>query len=394
MLLEIAIFLLLGVLAGTLSGLFPGIHINLIGTLLVSLSTSILSQIELVFLVTFIAAMAITHTFVDFIPSIFLGCPNTDTELSVLPGHEMLKEGEGYGAIMLTARGCLSAVFILLLVAFPLIVIVSKTYDFIKIGIPYILIAASIFLIFTEKNKLNAFLVFSLTGILGYCTLNLELKESLLPLLSGLFGASTLILSIKTKTQIPKQKISELKTSLFKPLTSSLIASPLCGFLPGLGSGQATIIASTISKTDKKSFLVLLGATNLLVMGFSFISLYTISKSRTGAAVAVQNLIGTPSWKILVLILAVILISGIISFFLTKFLAKILSRKIDQINYSLLSLITLGVLTIVVFTISGFLGLIVLIVSTFTGIYCITLNVKRTNMMGCLLLPTIILYLF
>ena len=31
--------------------------------------------------------MAITHTFVDFIPSVFLGCPDTDTELSI--GHKI-----------------------------------------------------------------------------------------------------------------------------------------------------------------------------------------------------------------------------------------------------------------------------------------------------------------
>jgi len=43
--------------------------------------------------------------------------------------------------------------------------------------------------------------------------------------------------------------------------------------------------------------------------------------------------------------------------------------------------------------VSGFLGLFVLAASTATGIYCISLGVKRTNMMGCLLLPVIILYL-
>ena len=68
----------------------------------------------------FIAALAITHTFVDFIPSIFLGCPDTDTELSVLPGHEMLKKGEGYEAIMRTAYGGLISIFLLIIIAFPL----------------------------------------------------------------------------------------------------------------------------------------------------------------------------------------------------------------------------------------------------------------------------------
>ena len=45
MLIEIILFLLLGILAGTFTGLAPGIHINLIGTILVSLSVSLFSWI-------------------------------------------------------------------------------------------------------------------------------------------------------------------------------------------------------------------------------------------------------------------------------------------------------------------------------------------------------------
>ena len=87
MLAEIILFLFFGVLAGTFTGLIPGIHINLIGGLLISLPVSIFYQVDPLYIVVFIAAMAISHTFIDFIPSVFLGCPDTDTELSVLPGH-------------------------------------------------------------------------------------------------------------------------------------------------------------------------------------------------------------------------------------------------------------------------------------------------------------------
>ena len=394
MLLEIIIALIVGIIAGTLTGLIPGIHINLVGIFLVSLSASFLSSLNPVYLIIFIASMAITHTFIDFIPSIFLGCPDTDTELSVLPGHELLKKGQGYEAIILTCYGSLAAIFILILISFPSILMISKTYDFIKILIPGLLILTSFFLISLEKKRFSALFVFLLTGFLGLCVLNLpSLKEALLPLLTGLFGGSMLLISIKNKTQIPKQKITKPKTKLLRPIIGALIASPLCSFLPGLGSGQAAIIGNTISRTNKKGFLVLLGATNTLVMGFSFISLYVISKTRTGAAVAMQEIIGNLSGKILILILTTAVISGIISFFLTIFLAKFFLQKIEKINYTFLSLITLAILAIIVFLVSGFIGLAVLIVSTITGIYCISLGVRRTNMMGCLLIPTIILYL-
>jgi putative membrane protein len=394
MLIQIIASLFIGILAGIFTGLIPGIHINLIGVFLISLSASFLISINPIYLVVFIAAMAITHTFVDFIPSIFLGCPDTDTELSILPGHELLKKGQGYEAVILTCYGSLAAIFILVLISFPSILIISKVYDTIIKLIPYALIAILFLLIFLEKKRFTAFFVLLLTGFLGLSILNMPVKEPLLPLLTGLFGSSMLIMSIKNKIKIPKQQIQKPKTKIFKPLLGALIASPLCSFLPGLGSGQAAIIGNTISRTDKKGFLVLLGATNTLVMGFSFISLYILSKTRTGAAVAIQEIIGELSPKILFLILTVVVISGIISFFITIILTKFFSQKIAKVNYTILSSITLVLLTIIVFLISGFLGLAVLIASTFTGIYCISLGVKRTNMMGCLLIPTIILYLF
>ncbi len=394
MLIEIMLALFLGILVGTLTGLIPGIHINLIGVFLISLSASLFISINPNYLLVFIVSAAITHTFVDFIPSIFLGCPDTDTELSILPGHELLKQGQGYEAVILTCYGSLAASIILILLAFPSVLLLSKIYGFVLNFLPYLLLAIIGFLIYLEKKRATAFFVLLLTGILGLIVLNLPVKEPLLPLLTGLFGSSMLIGSIKNKIQIPKQQIQKPKIKLFKPLLGATIASPLCCFLPGLGSGQAAIIGNAISRTDRKGFLVLLGATNTLVMGFSFISLYAITKARTGAAIVIQELMGNISLKILVLILLVILISSIISFFITIALTKFFSKKIEKINYTILSSIILGFLCILIFSLSSFFGLIVFIVSTLTGIYCISLGVKRTNMMGCLLIPTIILYLF
>jgi len=372
----------------------PGVHINLIGLFIVTASTSFLF-INPIYFVVFITAMAITHTFIDFIPSIFLGCPDTDTELSVLPGHELLKKGLGYEAIVLTAYGSLAAVFILLLIAFPSIFLISKIKDYLPMIIPGLLILASFFLISTEQRKIPAFIAFTLSGILGLIVLNLEiLKEPLLPLLTGLFGSSMLIISIKNKTQIPNQTITKIKTKLFKPLLGALVAAPICSFLPGMGAGQAAIIGNWISKQNRKGFLVLLGATNTLVMGFSFISLYIIAKTRTGAAVAIQEIIGLLNYKTLILILSITLISGILAFFLTIFLAKFFSTKLEKVNYTILSSITLIVLILIVFLMSGFSGLGVFIAATLIGLYCISLKVRRTQMMGCLLLPTIIFYLF
>lgn len=391
MLIEIIFFLLIGILAGTLTGLIPGIHINLIGALLITLSTSL--YFEPIYAITFISAMAITHTFIDFIPSILLGCPDTDTELSILPGHQLLKNKKGYEAIRLSNMGSLIAIFLTIILLFPSLFLLEKFYFIVKEIIPFILIGISIILILTEKRKFNAFLVFLLAGTLGYTSTTIEINYSLLPLLTGLFGASNLILSIKNKTKIPKQIITKPKTKLIKPTIGAILSAPLCSFLPGMGAGQAAIISNTLIKNSQKQFLVLLGIINTLVMSFSFISLYLIHKTRTGAALAIKEIFSNLEIQHLILILTIILISGIIAFNLTSHLGKIFAINIQKINYQKISLITLLILTTIILLVSGFRGIIAFIISTITGIYCINLKVRRTNMMGVLILPTILFYL-
>ena len=396
MLIQIIIALFIGIFFGTITGLFPGIHINLVGAFLVSLSASLLYKVDVIYLLVFISAMAIAHTFIDFIPSIFLGCPDTDTGLSVLPGHEMLKRGEGHQAIMRTAYGGLISIFLLILLSIPLSIILPRIYPSLQNAIPFILIAVCLIMIFTERKKFSAFIVLSLTGILGLCVLNLDLKEPLLPLLSGLFGSSMLLISINQNTKIPKQN-KEFKRLSYKkfirPIYGGLLASPFCGFLPGLGGGQAAIIGNQISRVNEEDFLILLGIVNVLVMGFSFLSLYSIARVRTGAAAAIQSLAGNLNQNIFILILCVCAISGILSFFLVRTISINFLKIIDKINYKKLSIGIITFLSFLILLISGVIGLIIFGISTATGIYCIHLNVRKTQMMGCLLIPTIILYL-
>jgi putative membrane protein len=94
--LETILFAALGILLGLPLGLLPGMHINNILPLILSLSFLFTSQYNLTVL---IISIAVTQTFVSFIPSIFLGAPDENTALSVLPGHRLLFEGRGYEAI-------------------------------------------------------------------------------------------------------------------------------------------------------------------------------------------------------------------------------------------------------------------------------------------------------
>ncbi len=52
-----------------------------------------------------IFAASTVHSFVDFVPSVFIGAPDPDEALSVLPGHRLLMEGRGMAAVRAAAVG-------------------------------------------------------------------------------------------------------------------------------------------------------------------------------------------------------------------------------------------------------------------------------------------------
>ncbi|UZE93748.1 MAG: tripartite tricarboxylate transporter permease [Candidatus Pacearchaeota archaeon] len=393
----IAIFL--GLVAGTLTGLIPGIHINLLALLLFSSSAFFLQFTDPSILVVFIISMAVTHTFLDFLPSIFLGAPDEDTALSVLPGHRLLLKGKGYGAVKLTVVGSFFGLLIALALAPFFIVTLPYFYPFLIKIIVFLLIAIVIFLIFKEEKskRIPALFLFLLAGILGYATLNFPLiKQPLFPLFTGLFGASLLAISIVKNVKLPEQKIKPIKIkrkNILQALGLGIFSSSLVSFLPGVGSSQAAVISSGLKKIDEKTFLILLGAINTIVMILSFIVLYSVSRPRTGIAVFIGRFLGIFSEQQLWLFLAVALLAGSLAVFITFIFARIFSKNIAKIDYKKLCLAILVFLTILVPILSGWLALLVFITATALGISTSMLGIRKMYLMGCLILPVIIWYL-
>ncbi len=90
---EILLGTFIGVILGTVSGIIPGIHANTLAGVLLSLQFALLSLLGPLVLAGVIFAALITHTFVDSIPSTFLGIPDADTSLSASPGSCSLSRG-------------------------------------------------------------------------------------------------------------------------------------------------------------------------------------------------------------------------------------------------------------------------------------------------------------
>ncbi len=402
MIIELIIALLLGVTIGCFSGVFPGIHINLVAAgLLALIGRGYLEGIAPIVLVAFIVAMAITHTFIDFIPSIFLGAPEEDSFLAVLPGHELLKKGKGFEAVVATLYGCVAALPFVLLFSFVFVIFLPVAYEYSRMVLPFILIFVSLFLIFREERFHVALLVFISAGVLGLLTFNLPVKEPLMPLLTGLFGISSLLVSMKDKVKIPEQRVISFwkirpDRGFLKSFLAGGLVAPFFSFLPAIGSGQAAVVVSEISgKSEKneKSFLFLVGMINVMVMSLSFVTLFSISKGRTGVAVAVGKILKEFTLSDLVLVLLFVFLSAVSAFFAGIMMGKFFANKISKLDYRKVSVVVIGVLFVVNLILSNFVGLILLLTASALGVFCILSGARRINLMGCLLIPTIVYYL-
>ena len=398
MFLEIILATVLGIATGIFTGLTPGIHINLVSVLVVSFSPFLLTFFSPISLGVYIITMAITHTFLDALPGIYLGAPDESQVLNVLPGHRMLLAGEGHNAVKLTIIGSFGCLLLSLLF-FPLTLKFMRSfYHIIEDYIGYILIILMMFMILREKKLekiLKALLMFTMAGVFGLIVLNIPtLNQPLFSLLSGLFGLSILLTSLMDKTNIPEQnpeqELDIEKPVLIKSTFAGTFVATLAGFLPGFGSSQAAILGQQIvGDIGDKGFLIMVGGINTVNMLTSIGAIYVLGKARNGAILAINQIIGAIDLRAVIIFLIVLLIAGGIATILSLKISRIFSRLIVKVNYTLL--VTTIILFIVILTIyfDGMLGLSILVTATSIGFLATKLGVGKNHLMGCLLLPVI-----
>jgi putative membrane protein len=375
-----------------------------------------------------ILSNSITHTFLDIIPSIFLGAPEADTALAVLPGHALLMEGRGSEAVRLSALGSAGSVVVSLVIAVPMAYFFSNVYGTISQYIGWILILIVVLMIATEngemvegqgslvhlKFKALAVVLFVVSGMLGLFAFKFEYMmrpiaefgepSILLPLLSGLFGASMLVISLMTESEIPPQEKSgrfELsKKRIIRGMTTGSMAGSFVAWLPGVSSAVGTVIARLLVREEKdsdssKEFIVSVSGANTSNALFSLVALFIIHKARNGAVVAVDKLVKISDWdfSMMLIMLVVVVYVSIIAYYTTIYLGDRMAGYLVRLNYSRLCTSVLAFLTAIVFIFTGWFGLVIFLAATPIGMIASFAKIRKTHAMGVILLP-VIMYFF
>jgi putative membrane protein len=390
---------LAGVGLGVISGLFPGIHSNTLAAMLLGMQAFLIPIGGAEALAATMVAALITHTFLDSIPSTFLGIPDPDTALSVLPSHMLCLEGKGEEAVRIAALGSAYAAAFAIPLSVVLFFILPPLQPYFDWWIGIILIAVIGYLIIGSSSPVWAMVIFGISGVLGIFTFRYSflgwhtLGESgiLMPLLTGLFGVSVLLFS--AGGPIPQQTFHGIKMTraeMRKGTITGTVAGLVVGWLPGLSNATANaVVCSGVSyQLERRQYIFATNAANTSNAVVGLAVLFAIGRSRNGVMAALSSL-ELPSMPALLFSAA---LAAIFAFLITIRISGY-AYKVNGIDGNLLNRAVIVLVTVISILIAGPFGLFILVLAVAVGILPTLVTVSRVFCMGAIMVP-VILYSF
>ena len=391
---------LAGVILGTLSGLIPGLHTNTFAAAISAASVPLALVFGADGICCLLISCMIVHTFLDAVPSTFIGVPDADTVLSVLPAHQLYLSGKGEEAVRLSALGSLWGFVyaIPLFAAFYFVLPMFQTEIDWAIGL-VILTAAGLLIVFS-KTPFWALLMFLVSGLLGVFSMRFSYfsfgvfgaGEVLLPLLTGLFGIPVLLHALRANPAYAEQSFSGIFVSKKETAVNTIkgtFAGAIVGWLPGFSSGTANALLAFHRSGDyelnPRGYLLSTSAANTANAVLGLAALYAVGRMRSGALAAVAEF---PLPNIFML-LAAAGASAAAAYMLTVLFSKT-GKYIAKVNQKMLSTSVLTFLIILTAVFCGPFGLMILILSTAVGWIPAKLGIPRLYCMGAIMLPVML----
>ena len=382
------------------------------------------SGVPALYIAIAIVTSTISQSFLDIVPSIFLGAPDDATALAVMPGHRMLLDGRGIEAVRLSAAGSGLAIVVSMLLIVPVSLIFLYAYPYMWGYMALILAAISIFIILSNRSDsvfpeaserirkiCHGALIFTASGFLGILAFAIEpgtgpdRKHR---------GADSIAAATIRPLRCTDAAHEHAERACYPPAGAQrfqpsrdgdreigrprhTVAGAMVSWFPAVSSGVATSITGMFAKQDDDSdrrYLIAVSGVNTSNAIFSLMALYVIGRPRSGAVAAAQELLGGMiSFEGLILFLAVICVAGVLSYLLTLVAGGYAAGVFSRINYRWLNRGVLLFLASMCLLMTGVAGMAIFLMATAVGMAAHILNVRKTCLMGVLLLPCILYFL-
>lgn len=152
----------------------------------------------------------------------------------------------------------------------------------------------------------------------------------------------------------------------------------------------------------QKEFIVAFSGVNTSNAIFTVVALYVILRARSGAMQAVKSIMGDSivPWEpiaqvpvLLALLLVSIVTAATVALFLTLYFGKAFAKLSNRIPYKKLIIGVISFVTLLIFLLSGPLGLGIAAASIAIGFIPPLVGIGRVHLMGSLMLPVIMFFL-
>lgn len=401
----------IGAAIGTFTGLVPGIHVNTAATILLGaypfMESLISGYVDPVWAPVLISCCIMStsavHSFVDFVPSVFIGVPDPDDTLSVLPGHRLMMEGRGMVAVRAAAIGSVIGSVSALALSIPLQwVLLQGAIDYIDYFTTGIICLTIAIIIYNSSNRVATVALFIVSGIFGYIVQAdvipvygiIDGGTMLFPLLTGLFGIPPL-LERAASARYRKQRDDGRDPVGPTPGFMGVIAGLIAGWFPGVtATAGATLMSAFVKERDPARFISMTASIGTVTSVFSILTLSVSGSGRSGTTMVIKQIIGDSldgfcSGPFL-LILFSIAIASVFGYAATIGCGKFMSQICERIPADLLNNAVLILITVLVVLTVGPFGLPVLILAAIVGSIPPYIGIGRVCLIGCLMLPVLL----
>ncbi len=409
------LFSLLGCAVGVVTGLIPGIHVNTMASLILvlypGLSGLMMQYLEqdyvAIALCCLIMSASVVHSFMDFIPSVFLGAPDAEDAISMLPGHRLLLKGQGMVAVRSAAIGsligCSAAVILAIPMQYLMLAGLANNLDnFTKI----VLLAVSALILYNEFKRGNIVMgsiAFLLAGALGWMVMKLPIPASgvmgdgtlLMPMLSGLFGLPTMLTAAEGKP-FPKQ-VDKLKDPVgLIPGLKGVIMGSVAGWFPGITSTVgATISATIMPDRSPERFISTVASIGTVTTVLSLVTLSISGGGRSGTVIVIGQILGDSITGFATVPFVMMLIAAsaasLIGYILTIGFGRAIATFLSKCRQDIMNKTICVLLIVLTFCLTGPWGMVILLAGTLIGFIPVSNDTGKTVLCACLILPVLVM---
>lgn len=409
-----AVMSLVGSALGLFSGLAPGIHVNTLASMMLAAQTSLVGALsgimneDIVPLAVSCCIMSasVVHSFTDFVPSVFIGAPDGEDAVSVLPGHRLLLQGRGMEAVRAAAIGSLIGASASILLSIPLQwALMNGLEDPLERLTPLVLIAAAGVLLsaeFRRGSSLWGTVAFCLSGALGLACMTLPIPVDgilgegsvMLPLLTGLFGIPVLMES-SSEGRIPSQKDRVRDPVGAVPGLRGVLMGTVAGWFPGItATVGASMSAALFPESRPERFIATVASIGTVTSVLSLVTLSVSGNGRSGTALAIGEVMGGDlggfmSAGFLALLFSAAMASAV-GYWLTIASGKAMAKAVGRFRQTGMNRTVVLVLFAVTLALTGPAGVLILLCSIAVGSLPAAFGTGRLVLCGCLLLPVIL----